>query len=160
TLFYSIAILVLAMMPLQGHGADTHVTATIEPAQIRLGEGAQLTITVEGTANANAPNIPPVAGLDVKLVGHSTNLQFINGAMSGGVSFSYQVIPHSEGDFAIPELNVMVGGENLKTHPINLKVLKPSTGYGAPSQQQPTQNAPAAPSSASQISSDAALLKL
>ena len=81
------------------------VTATLDPAQVAIGETAELTIIVNGSSTA-APNVPDVAGLDIEHVGQSTQVQIINGAMSASSVHTYQVTPQRAGTFTIPAIQV------------------------------------------------------
>ena len=101
------------------------VTATLSPAQVAVGESAELTVTVNGSSTA-APNVPDVAGLDIEHVGQSTQVQIINGAMSASSVHTYQVTPQRAGTFTIPA--IQAGG--ARSRPLTLS----ASGVG----QQPS----------------------
>ncbi|HEY5102366.1 MAG TPA: BatD family protein [Steroidobacteraceae bacterium] len=85
------------------HGASS-VTQQIEPAEIALGEAAQLTIARLG--NEQTPIAPPViAGLEFAAVGQSSQMESINGRTTSKSSVIYQVIPQRAGIFTIPGLS-------------------------------------------------------
>ena len=86
-----------------GAACAAEVTATLEPAQVAVGETAELTVTVNGSSTA-APNVPDVPGLDIEHVGQSTQVQIINGAMSASSVHTYQVMPQRAGTFTIPAI--------------------------------------------------------
>jgi hypothetical protein len=84
------------------YGASS-VTQQIEPAEIALGEAAQLTIATLG--DAQTPIAPPViAGLEFVAVGQSSQMESINGQTTSRNSVVYQVIPQRAGTFTIPGL--------------------------------------------------------
>jgi hypothetical protein len=84
------------------HGASS-VAQQIEPAEIALGEAAQLTIATLG--NTQTPIAPPViAGLEFVAVGQSSEMESINGRTTSKNSVIYQVIPQRAGIFTIPGL--------------------------------------------------------
>jgi hypothetical protein len=84
------------------YGAPS-VTQQIEPAEIALGEAAQLTIATLG--NTQTPIAPPViAGLEFVAVGQSSQMESINGQTTSKNSVTYQVIPQRAGIFTIPGL--------------------------------------------------------
>jgi len=96
------------------YGAPS-VTQQIEPAEIALGEAAQLTIATLG--NTQTPIAPPViAGLEFVAVGQSSQMESINGQTTSKNSVTYQVIPQRAGIFTIPGL---LGG----SPPLVLRVL-------------------------------------
>jgi len=81
--------------------AESGVTEQIEPAEIDLGETAQLTIaTLDST---QTPVIPPVIpGLEFVAVGQSSQMESINGRTTSKSSVVYEVIPQRAGTFTIP----------------------------------------------------------
>jgi hypothetical protein len=90
------------------------VSATIEPAQITLGESAQLTITSTGSG-MEAPELPQVPGLEFRVVGQSRRLEIINGATLQSSSIIVRVTPREVGIFTIP-------GLTPKSQPLQLRV--------------------------------------
>jgi len=81
--------------------AEPAITERIEPAQIALGNSAQLTIATSGDAATSiAP--PLIAGLEFVAVGQSSQIQIINGRTSSTQSVVYQVIPQRVGLYSIP----------------------------------------------------------
>jgi len=106
--------------------SDARITASLEPAEIALGQSAQLNLMVEGVSSSSPPNIPNVPGLEFRFIGQSTQIQFINGTMTGGITYLFQVMPVQAGDFTLPEITVQAGAEVLKTLPLPLKVTGPS----------------------------------
>ncbi len=147
-----LCLLGLAFGGMACRAAEKRVSASLEPSTLYLGQAALLSLVVEGSANASAPVIPPVDGLEFRSVGQSTQLQFSNGVMSGGITYLYQVIASRTGDFSIPEIAVQVDGTNLKSIPIPLKVLgSPGKNASAPAATTPSVNA-AASQPASQAS--------
>src|SRR3989338_5563225 len=72
--------------------SDIQATATLQASEMNVGESTQLSITIEGSASASVSNLPAIEGLEFIQVGSSTNLQFMNGVMRGGVTYVYQVV--------------------------------------------------------------------
>lgn len=79
------------------------VSATIEPAQITVGESAQLTITSSGNG-METPELPQVPGLEFGIVGQSRRLEIINGATFASTSLLVRVTPKEPGIYTIPGL--------------------------------------------------------
>ena len=109
--------------------AGNEVTATLDPAQVSVGESAQLTVTVSGSESAT-PSLPAVTGLDFQSVGQSTQIQVINGAMTAESAHTYLVTPRQAGTFTIPPIEA--GG--AKSNPMTLRVLA-NSGAARPAQQ-------------------------
>jgi hypothetical protein len=111
---------------------DPLVYATIQPAQINLGESAQFTIT----NLADAPNpitMPVVSGLKFEIVARTHEIQIINGTTLPSSSTVMRVTPLIAGIFTIPAVTP-------KSQPLVLQVnAAPSGAY------VPRANAPAAP---------------
>ena len=95
------------------------VDATLEPAQIALGESAQLTITTSGKGT-DFPKLPQVAGLELHIVGQSQRIQIINGATLASTSMIVSVTPQTAGIFTIP-------GVAPNSQPLVLRVNPPGS---------------------------------
>ncbi len=133
---------VLWMLSFSGtYAGEPQLRVSLQPAEIALGEAATLNVMVEGTASAGSPVIPPVDGLEFRSVGQSTQLQFINGAMTGGITYLIQIIPSRSGDFNIPEVTVQADRVLLKAPALTLKV---TGGVSGPKNGTPAQIPPAA----------------
>jgi N-acetylglutamate synthase-like GNAT family acetyltransferase len=100
------------------------VDATIEPAQIEVGESAQLTIYTSGSGTLSVP-LPVVSGLEFRVVGQSRQIQMINGRTIESTSTIVRVTPDEAGVFTIP-------GLTPTSPPLVLRV-NPSSGSGSSS---------------------------
>jgi BatD DUF11 like domain len=90
------------------------VYATIEPAQISMGESARYTITNLGNESESIA-LPVVAGLDFQLIRRSRQFEFVNGIALPSVSIVVRVTPQMAGIFSIP-------GITPKSPPLVLQV--------------------------------------
>ena len=88
--------------------------ATIEPAQISMGQSAQYTITNLGS-EAQSMQLPVVAGLNFQFIRQSRQLEFVNGIALPSVSIVARVTPQMAGIFSIP-------GATPKSPPLVLQV--------------------------------------
>jgi len=144
--------------------SDVRAKAVLRAEEITLGDSTVLAIVIEGTPSVGRPQIPAVDGLEFSHVGQSTNLQFINGVMSGGVTHSYQVIPQREGTFTIPEIQVAAGKSAVKTNSLTLRVRKSSLLPLPPTSSKRASPASSGSSStnstASAVSPEAAMIEL
>lgn len=96
--------------------AAPSIDTTIEPAQISLGDSAQLTIMTSGSGSLSV-NLPVVAGLEFRVVGQSRRIEMINGATIESTSTIIRVTPDEVGVFTIP-------GLSPHSPPLVLKVLQ------------------------------------
>ena len=139
------------------HAAD--ITATLEPAQVEVGESAQLTVTVTGSQSAE-PDVPNVPGLDIAHVGQSTQIQIVNGSITASNVQTYEVTPQRAGTFTIPAIHAggassrpltfnVTGGGNASNPPAGSQQ---SSGNGS---SQPAPNSQAAQTNAAPVPSDA-----
>ena len=106
---------------------DGRFTTSVDRTQVTMGEQFEISFTMEGTAAAK--NFRPPAFTDfLPLSGpnQSTNMQFINGAMSSSVAYSYVLQPRAEGKFTIGPASIEYNGKELKTLPITITVSKAS----------------------------------
>lgn len=141
------ALLVFLSLIRPSVGADTAVTASLNPAEIALGQQAHLTVTCN--MQGGDPQIPDVPGLSFQHIGQSSRIQFINGAMSANVTHTYLVTADRPGVFSIPPIRVGAGPNAPGSQPLTLRVHPAASGatpqsppQGAPSQAVPPSGAP------------------
>jgi hypothetical protein len=115
---------ILISMVATGLAAAASIDATIEPAQIELGESARLTILTSGSGTLSVP-LPVVSGLEFRVVGQSHQIQIINGRTIESTSTIVRVTPDEAGVFSIP-------GPTPTSPPLLLRV-NPSGGGGSSS---------------------------
>ena len=134
TVSYIALVVVLSSL---GFAQDGRFTTSVDRTQVAVGEQFEITFTLEGSAAAK--NFRPPAFTDFQPLSgpnQSTNMQFLNGAMSSSVSYSYVLQPRAEGKFTIGPAAIDYNGKELKTLPIVITVSK---GAARPKQQQGTQ---------------------
>ena len=101
----------LAALMAPAFGAQSQVTAKLEPQSIALGESAQLTVTSNGATQSSVPN---VEGLEIEPIGQQTSIQMINGNVTTNVEQLFSVTPNRAGDFTIPPIGG--NGQPIKLH--------------------------------------------
>jgi hypothetical protein len=115
------------------------VTATIDPADISLGDSTQLTVTVSG--GVSQPTVPRIDGLEIIGVGESTQIEIVNGSLTQNSSRTYSVTPQRAGTFTIPALQ----SDNARSQALTLHVAS-GPGGATQAQQAPTALTPPPPS--------------
>jgi oxygen tolerance protein BatD len=103
---------------------DPLVYATIQPAQILLGESAQFTITNLGDGT-NPITMPVVPGLKFEIIGRTREVQIVNGTTLPSSSIVMRVTPQIAGIFTIPAVTP-------KAQPLVLQVNAASSGASIP----------------------------
>ena len=116
---------------------DPLVYATIQPAQIQLGESAQFTITNLGDGT-NPINIPVVSGLKFEIIGRTREVQLINGTTLPSTSIIIRVTPQMAGIFTIPAVTP-------KAQPLVLQVNGTASSASIPHPTRPTAPIPPPP---------------
>lgn len=120
------------------HGGPS-VSASLEPRNFAVDQGATLTITIED-GKGDIEQLPEVEGLFLERRGQSRQHRIINGSMSSSVSTIFEVQAARPGAFTIPAITVTVDGRKLKTEAISLTV--------SPAAARPPGGDPASPSAA------------
>jgi hypothetical protein len=103
---------------------DPLVYATIQPAQILLGESAQFTITNLGDGT-NPITMPVVPGLKFEIIGRTREVQIVNGTTLPSSSIVMRVTPQIAGIFTIPAVTP-------KAQPLVLQVNAASSSASIP----------------------------
>jgi BatD DUF11 like domain len=103
---------------------DPLVYATIQPAQINLGESAHFTITNLGDGS-NPITMPVVSGLKFEIVARTREIQIVNGTTLPSSSIVMRVTPQIAGIFTIPAVTP-------KASPLVLQVNAAPSGMPVP----------------------------
>jgi hypothetical protein len=99
----------------------------VQPRILRLGEAAQLTVTVHGNRSPPAPPIANLIDCDVAGPNFSSMFNFINGSLDQSGSFVYQLVPRRTGSHRIGPFDYKVGDRMFKLPQIELNVAAPTT---------------------------------
>jgi hypothetical protein len=131
-------MLLAGLDPLALHGAS--FTASLDRNPIRLGENATLSLKFDGGTPETDPELPAIQNLQIAYIGPSSQFSVINGQVSSAVTYNYNIVPRQIGEFTLPAITVVVGGQKFGTQPLKLSVLKPGT---PPSQAAGSDSEPA-----------------
>ncbi|MEZ5004530.1 MAG: BatD family protein [Chitinophagales bacterium] len=96
--------------------------ATANRSEVPMDATLQVTYTI---SNANAKAFTPPNFTPFESLGQSTSssMNFINGKMSQSKSYIFTLRPTQEGSFTIPPAGAIIDGKNVKTNPIEVKVV-------------------------------------
>jgi hypothetical protein len=103
------------------------IEESISPAQIAVGESAQLTIKSAGTDLAPPP-LPVVAGLEFRVIERLHGSELVHGASLATTTTLVRVTPQLAGTFIIPEVSP-------RAPPLTLRVTPADVGLGSPATQ-------------------------
>ena len=126
-----------------GFGQGSRVSASVQPAQVTVGDSATDTITVEitgaDTPRITLPSIDPNSGLSAPSpAGQQSNItsQIVNGRFRSlqQVIYSYTIRTSKEGTFTIPSASVSLNGRTYETQPVQLRVLGVPKAVNAPAE--------------------------
>jgi hypothetical protein len=111
------------------------VTVRASAQRIPMGEPFEIQFAIEG----NATKYTPPNFTDFVVLGgpnQSSNMSFVNGAMSQSITLSYYLTPKKEGDLIIPPLMAYVGGKAIASQPFKIIGLKPDPAAAKKRQEQ------------------------
>jgi len=132
TLFCSLWLFIVAA---QGaNGDELTALARVERNEVFLGESLALWIEVRGSDAPAEPDVSVITDFRVQSLGgqtrNSESVTIINGRMSRivrrGYVFSYRLTPKRTGQLTIPSLEVLAGGQKLRTRPLAVRVKEPT----------------------------------
>lgn len=95
--------------------------AEIEPARVRVGEAATLSIRIDGGEAPEPVSVPEVEGLSIDFSGTRRSFQFINGRGRSETALTYRVVPQRAGSFTIPPISLRRGSETITTGPVRFQ---------------------------------------
>ncbi|WP_136809105.1 BatD family protein [Desulfosediminicola flagellatus] len=101
--------------------SEITVSAKLGSASFSVDEGAQLTITINGTRSANL-EIPETNNFDIYQRGKSSQFNMINGEFSASISVTCLLQAHQPGKYTIPPISIHADGTTITTEPIPFEV--------------------------------------
>lgn len=143
-----LGLLLLLLSPLVARAQDITISADVDKNEVSLDGQLNLQVTVSGSAmNLPEPQLPSMPNFSVYSAGRSQNVAIMNGHVSGAVVYSYTLVPRFVGNARIGPIAINVQGRDLKTDPIDVQVLRPSTQprSQSPPNASPSQNSPPPP---------------
>lgn len=133
-----VTILLAAALPWLSAGRiaaqeEVSVRLQVETRTVYMGESFLVQITVDGTDEAEQPDLSHVQYFTVEYLGGQNNssqsISIINGKLERvvqrGFVFSYRFTPTKVGTLAIPQVAVKAGGRIHRTVPVTIEVTKP-----------------------------------
>src|SRR5512140_3033013 len=129
--------IVLCLFFLTGTAMAQDVTfqASVDKNPVGLNDQFTLTMSLSSSGTAGGKNLvlPDLSKFRIMSgPNQSSSMQFINGAVSSSVSYSYVLEPKEIGQFTIGSVSIEAGGKTYHTNPITIEVVK---GSPKPKQQ-------------------------
>lgn len=108
---------------LPGFAEDVRVSTTFDKRAAAVNEEIHMAIRVEGSqGNIQAPKLPSLRNFDTFYTGRASHMSFINGQSSSRVEFNYVLVPKEAGQYTLPPIEIMAGGQLFRTDPIQIQV--------------------------------------
>ncbi len=102
--------------------AEASLSARISPQTIRVGEVAELIVTVSGASMAGAPDLPRIDGLEIGSQGQTMSMRIVDGDLTTENTYTFTLRPSRTGRFDIPALELVAGASILRSEPVRLEV--------------------------------------
>ena len=135
-------LVLLAVMCRTVPAQDASFDATVDRNPVALGDQLTLSFVLNNAGLGGGKNmkLPDLGNFHIMSgPNQSTSMQFINGAVSSSITYSYILQPKDMGKITIGPATIEVGGKQLSTKPVILEVVK---GTPRPKQQQQQASAP------------------
>jgi len=120
-------ILLLTVLTAEARAQDGTFSAALDRTTVGAGEQFAVSFTVSGSDMNSVKNLrPPSFGSFVVMSGpnQSTNMQIINGQMSGSVAFTYYLYARQAGKYNIGAASVDYKGATLRSQPLQIEVVQ------------------------------------
>ncbi|MGW8193348.1 MAG: BatD family protein [Desulforhopalus sp.] len=125
--------LVMTFFFLAAASAEVTVEASLSHLSFPVDQAAQLTITVNGSQDIKAVQLPEIDNIRTQYRGQSSRINMINGSFSSSVSHNYLIQALQPGQYTLPPVTVKAGGESLTTAPLHFTVTGTGQKNGAAS---------------------------
>ncbi len=130
----------LVLLPLSLHAQDPVFQAVLDRNPVGQGEQFTYSLVLGNAGMGGGKNLQlPDLGKFHIMGGpnQSSNMQFINGAVSSSVTYSYILQPKEIGKFTIGPASIEVNGTVYKSQPVTVEVIKASAKPQARANAQP-----------------------
>ncbi len=113
---------------------EISVHLEVESRDVYLGESFLIQVVVDGSDEAEPPDLSSLEGFTAEYIGGSNNssqsITIINGRVERivhkGFIFTYRLIPKETGDLVIPPFRVRIEGQTFSTRPVTIAVRRPT----------------------------------
>ena len=123
----AVSLLVMCCGLTPGLMAQGEASVVVDRNPVVAGQAFRITFVFKGV-NAKFQNPPSINGLRyISGPSTSTSTQIINGAMTSERSYGYSAVIATPGNFRIPAFTFNTRNGDLRTKPIDLKVVKPGS---------------------------------
>ncbi|MBM2844983.1 MAG: Protein BatD, partial [Bacteroidetes bacterium] len=134
-----VVVFLLVLAASLSFGQDAAFDASVDKNPVGMGDQFTLSFTLRNSGMGGGKNLQ-LADLSKFHVmsgpNQSSSMQFINGAVSSSITYTYILQPKEIGKFTIGATSIEVGGNVYKTAPLTLEVVKgaprPKTQTSAP----------------------------
>ncbi|RPH37237.1 hypothetical protein EHM92_03210, partial [bacterium] len=135
--FHAAGMAVLILLLWTGGALAQEATFQASVDKNPVGVNDQFTLSFSlsssGTAGGKDMQLPDLSKFHIMSgPSQSSSMQFINGAVSSSVVYSYVLQPKETGKFTIGSASIEAGGKRYSTNPITIEVVK---GSSKPKQQ-------------------------
>jgi hypothetical protein len=136
-IYYILFLYFLIFTPIYVVADDVNLQATVDRNPVSLNDRFVYTVEVSGkSTNLPKPTFPTLDAFSViSGPNTSTNIQFVNGAMSSSQTYSFYLLPKNTGEYTIEAASIDLNGEVLSSNTITVKVVK-GTPSKAPNNTQ------------------------
>ncbi|MFN8543576.1 MAG: BatD family protein [Candidatus Binatia bacterium] len=125
-----------ALLAARPAGAEVTARVRVTPAQIRVGETAEIAVEVRGAQNVAAPQLGQPSGLAIRYVGPQTEVSIVNGKMSASVTHRFAVTGIAAGSYTLGPVLLDHQGQQVDAGSASLVVqaggAPPARGAPAP----------------------------
>ena len=121
--FLAISLIIPSPSPL--FAKDIQVTATLDKTEATLEDELILSIEVNGSQQAEAPELKIPEGFYVESEGSSSNIQIINGSLSSSITYTYRLSPQKLGVFILGPFVVNLDDKKYPSNTLKVTVTSP-----------------------------------
>ena len=134
-----VVLLSAALQPASALAGDIEVDAHVDRTVASLNDQITLTIEARGTMRqVGTPRLPADLSEDFSIysAGTSTNMSWVNGAMSSSRSWTYRLLPKRVGTFTVGSAEIEFDGDVYTTEPIEVEVVEGEVQRARPSERE------------------------
>ncbi|MBI4776499.1 MAG: protein BatD [Deltaproteobacteria bacterium] len=113
--------------------AEIGVEIELDRTNASISDPVTLRVSVFGAQGASTPRIQGTEAFRMTRGGTSTRMEIVNGVMSAGVDYTYQLQPLKKGSYVIGPATVEAGGRTYSSNQVTLRVSEEPAQEASPS---------------------------
>ncbi len=135
-------VLLFSMIPASTLSAgEIEFELTASRSVVSPGQRIKLNLQFNDTRDIPAPDLPEIEGFNLRYIGPSTRMSFVNGRMSSSITHTYSLVPLKTGKIKIGPFSLEHNGDTYISNELTIEIVDSSQGQHPATQRRSSSDA-------------------